>query len=172
VRNYKQQILKMVKTEQALRMKYLKSFDEKDLRKVNAVDKENREEFKKIFRETGYISSEHGKDVQLAAFLLVQHMPKEDLFFMKKYLSLMKEDLENINPVNYAQLADRVRIYEGKEQMYGTQFELVDKDRNLYRLKEIYNYHSVDKRREKIGLEPLRKYIKKLSKERGIRIEM
>lgn len=140
--------------------------------RVKEIDEKNRKEFKKIFQKTGYISSKYGKDVQLAAFLLVQHMPKEDLPFMKKYLSLMKEDLKNINPINYAQLADRVRIYEGKKQMYGTQFELVDKDKNLYRLKKICNFQSVDKRRERIGLEPLRKYIKKLSKERGIRIEI
>ena len=160
----KQKILEMADLDQSVRRD--------NPERIKEVDERNREEFKKIFQKTGYISSKYGQDVQLAAFLLVQHMPKEDLSFMKKYLSLMKEDLKNINPINYTQLADRVRIYEGKKQMYGTQFELVDKDKNLYRLKEICNFQSVDKRRERIGLEPLRKYIKKLSKERGIRIEI
>jgi len=160
----KQKILEIADSDQSVRRD--------NPERIKEVDRKNRKEFKKIFQKTGYISSEHGKDVQSAAFLLVQHMPKEDLPFMKKYLSLMKEDLKNINPINYAQLADRVRIYEGKKQMYGTQFELVDKDKNLYRLKEICNFQSVDERRERIGLGPLRKYIKKLSKEKGIRIEM
>ena len=82
----------------------------------------------------------------------------------------MKDDLEHINPLNYAQLVDRVRIYEGKKQMYGTQFELVNKEENIYKLKEIYDFKNIDKRREEIGLKPLSTYIKELEGERGIKV--
>lgn len=163
-------ILKMAEREQSLRMKYLKTNSEEDFQMVKDVDKINREEFKKIFKETGYISSEYGKDVQLAAFLIVQHMPKDDTSFMKQYLSLMKDDLGNINPLNYAQLVDRVRIYEGKNQLYGTQFTSIEDKKDIYRLHKVYNSKEVDKRRKEMGLEPLKEYIKKISKERNITI--
>lgn len=169
-KNITNKILKMAKREQSLRMKYLKTYNEEDFPRIKEIDKLNREEFKKIFKEIGYISSEYGKEVQLAAFLIVQHMPKDHTPFMKKYLSLMKDDLENINPLNYAQLVDRVRIYEGKKQLYGTQFTSINGKKDTYKLYKIYNSKEVDKRRKEIGLEPLKEYIEKISKERNITI--
>jgi len=163
-------ILKMANRDQTLRMRYLKTSSEKDSQKIKEIDKINREIFKDIFKETGYISSKYGEDIQIAAFLIVQHMPKDDILFMKKYLSLMKDDLKNINILNYAQLVDRVRIYEGKKQLYGTQFSTVEDKKDTYRLHEIYNPKDIDSRRKEIGLEPLKEYIEKLSKERKIKI--
>jgi len=163
-------ILKMAKRDQSLRMKYLKTNSEKDFQKIKDVDKINRKDFKKVFKEIGYISSEYGKEVQLAAFLIVQHMPKNDTSFMKNYLSLMKDDLKNINPLNYAQLVDRVRIYEEKKQLYGTQFTSIEGERNTYRLHKIYNSKEVDKRRKEIGLDSLNQYLEKISIERNITI--
>ncbi len=163
-------ILKMAEKEQSLRMKYLKTNSEEDFQMVKDVDKINREEFKKIFKEIGYISSKYGKDVQLAAFLIVQHMPKDDTSFMKQYLSLMKDDLKNINPLNYAQLVDRVRTYEGKNQLYGTQFTSIEGKKGTYKLHKIYNSKGVDRRRKEIGLETLKEYLERISLERNITI--
>jgi len=151
-------ILEMSKRDQEVR---------KNMGSMKDIDEENRREFKKIFKEVGYISSEYGKDVQLGAFLIVQHMPKEDIPFMKEYLSLMKNDLKNIKPLYYALLTDRVRMYEGKRQMYGTQFVLVD---DIYKLHPITNIKNVDIRRKEIGLEPLEDYLLELSKDRDISI--
>ncbi|MGI5897618.1 MAG: DUF6624 domain-containing protein [Candidatus Dojkabacteria bacterium] len=164
------EIIKIAKREQSLRMNYLKTGSSKDWEKIKYIDKRNREKFKKIFKEVGYISSKYGKEAQLSAFLIVQHMPKEDVSFMKKYLYLMKDDLININPLSYAQLLDRVRIYEGKEQLYGTQFISVKGKKNTYRLNRIFNQDKVDLRRNEIGLEPLKEYLKKIAKERNITI--
>jgi len=169
-KNITNKILKMAKREQSLRKKFLKTNSEEDFQKVKDVDKINREEFKKIFEEIGYISSEYGKEVQLAAFLIVQHMPKEDTPFMKEYLYLMKDDLKNINPLNYAQLVDRVRIYEGKNQLYGTQFTSIQGKEEIYKLHKIFNQEKVDSRRKEIGLEPLKQYLAKISRERNITI--
>ncbi len=162
----------MAQEDQSLRNNYLKTLTDKSLKEMREKDEENREKFKKIFKERGYISSKYGKDVQLAAFLIVQHMPKEEHLFMKKYLSLMKEDLDNINTLNYAQLVDRVRIYEGKKQLYGTQFELVEGREGVYKVKEIYDFKRVNERREKIGLGKLEEYVEELVKERDIKITL
>lgn len=170
IKNFKQEILEMAEQDQSLRNRYFQTFNEEDFSNIKKADKKNRKRFKEIFEKVGYISSKQEKDLHLAAFLIVQHMPKEEYSFMKKYLSFMKDDLEHINPLNYAQLVDRVRIYEGKKQMYGTQFELVNKEENIYKLKEIYDFKNIDKRREEIGLKPLSTYIKELEGERGIKV--
>lgn len=162
----------MALEDQSLRGNYLRTLTDKSLEEIIEKDKRNRKKFKKIFKEIGYISSKYGKDVQLAAFLIVQHMPKEECSFMKRYLSLMKEDLDNINPLNYAQLVDRIRIYEGKKQLYGTQFELIGKKEGVYKVKEIYDFKRVDERREKIGLGKLEEYLEELVKERDINITL
>jgi len=104
----------------------------------------------------------------MSAFLLVQHMPREEVSFMKKYLSLMKENMTGYSPNVYAMLTDRVRNWEGKKQLYGTQFISVEGKENTYKLKKIYKPKEVDNRRAEIGLEPLEDYIKKLAKERGV----
>ncbi len=168
--NFINKILEMAKREQSLREIYLKTKSEDDFKKIKEVDKENRKIFKQIFKEIGYISSEYGKDAQLAAFLIVQHMPKEDVLFMKKYLSLMKDDLKDINPLNYAQLVDRVRIYEGKNLMYGTQFSPIEGKKDIYKLHKIYKPKEVDLRRKHIGLESLSDYFERISKERNITV--
>lgn len=77
-------LLDMCKEEQDIRGEFFRTGDQKDLEKVVPVDKRNREEFKKIFAEVGYISKEYGKEAQRSAFLIVQHMPKEELSFRKK----------------------------------------------------------------------------------------
>ena len=82
----------------------------------------------------------------------------------------MKDDLGNINPLNYAQLVDRVRIYEGKNQLYGTQFTSIEGKKDTYKLHKIFSQEKVDFRRKEIGLEPLKQYLAKISRERNITI--
>jgi len=156
--------------DQGIRERYEQTKDKKDLTKMKNIDKINREEFKKIFKTTELITSKYGKDAQLSAFLIVQHMPRSEISFMKKYLSLMKRHLEDIEPLNYAMLCDRVETLQDKPQIYGTQFVSVEDSQNTYKLKELKEPELVDKRRRDIGLEPLEDYIKKLSKERNVRL--
>jgi len=137
---------------------------------MQKIDKTNREEFKKIFKTTGLITSEYGKDAQFAAFLIVQHMPRSEISFMKRYRSLMKKNLEDIEPLNFAMLCDRVEIWQNKPQIYGTQFVSVENKDNTFKLKELKDPELVDERRKEIGLEPLTDYIKKLSKERNVKL--
>ncbi len=75
---------------------------------------------KKILQDYKYIGVEYGKEVQEAAFLLVQHLPKADISSMKKYLLQMKKHREDVSPNHIALLTDRLRSWEGKKQDYGT----------------------------------------------------
>lgn len=163
-------LIEMANQDQLVREKYLSKKGKKYLAQMLKVDETNRNEFKEIFKQTGLITSEYGEEAQMAAFLIVQHMPREEVNFMKKYLSLMKENMTGYSPNVYAMLTDRVRNWEGKKQLYGTQFISVEGKENTYKLKEIYNAKEVDKRRIEIGLEPLEEYIEKLAKERGVKL--
>lgn len=160
----------MSKLDQEIRERYEQTKDKKDLEEMQRIDKVNREEFKKIFKTTGLITSEYGKDAQLSAFLLVQHMPRSEISFMKKYLSLMKNHLEDFEPINFAMLCDRVETWQNKPQIYGTQFVSVENSKDTFKLRELKNPDLVDQRRKEIGLEPLQDYIKKLSKKRNVKL--
>jgi len=161
-------LVEMANEDQRIRDKYLSKSGKKHLDEMLKIDEANRKEFKEIFEETGLITPEYGEEAQLAAFLIVQHMPREEVGFMKEYLSLMKKNMTGYSPNTYAMLTDRVRNWEGKKQLYGTQFISVEGKENIYKLKEIYKPKEVDKRRIEIGLEPLSEYIEKLAKERGV----
>lgn len=158
----------MAKKDQQIRDKYFSKNEKKYLDKMWKVDEANQKEFKEIFNETGLITSKYGSEAQMAAFLIVQHMPREDVKFMKKYLTLMKKSMAGYPTNIYAMLVDRVRNWEGKDQLYGTQFMPVEGLESTYKLKELYRPNMVDKRRIELGLEPLGDYIKKLQEERGV----
>jgi len=160
----------MSNLDQEIRRRYEQTKNKEELKEMQKIDKINRKEFKKIFKTTGLITSEYGKDAQLAAFLLVQHMPRNEISFMKRYLSLMKKNLKDIEPLHFAMLCDRVETWQNKPQIYGTQFVPVENKDNTFKLKELIEPELVDKRRKEIGLEPLTDYIKKLSKKRNVKL--
>lgn len=168
-----QKILKMCKEEQDIRENFFKTGDKKDLKRVKPVDKRNREEFKKIFKQVGYISAEeYGEEVHRAAFLIVQHMNKEDLDFRKTYEKCMKKDLKNIKPHRYAMMVDRNRKYEGKLQLYGTQSMIVEGQEKTCKIMDIYEIEELDLRRKKIGLGTIQEEIDKIKTEKGFTLIM
>lgn len=162
------QILNLVKQDQTIRERYWKTKSKVDLAKMKTIDKANQQKFKKILKTTKYIGKEYGEDIQEAAFLLIQHMSKSDLPIMKSYLTQLKKHINDIPHNQIALLTDRIKNWEGKKQYYGTQFEYIN---GKYKIKPIWNIKEVDKRRKKIGLEPLNEYIEKLQKEKNITID-
>ncbi|HRI05726.1 MAG TPA: hypothetical protein PLV59_02160 [Candidatus Dojkabacteria bacterium] len=168
VKKIAKRLIMMAKRDQEVRDKYFALNDKKYLDEMWKIDEKNQREFKEIFRQVGLITSEYGSEAQMSAFLIVQHMSREEVKFMKNYLSLMKKNITGY-PLNiYAMLVDRVRNWEGKDQLYGTQFMPVEGKENTYKLKKLYKSHLVEKRRMELGLEPLGEYIKKLQEERGV----
>lgn len=161
-------ILDMCKEEQEIRENFFKTGDKKGLKNVESIDKRNREDFKEIFKQTGYISpQEYGEEVHRAAFLIVQHMPKEELPFRKMYEKFMKKDLKNIEPHRYAMLVDRNRTYAGKSQLYGTQFVPVETKNKTYRIDRTYKIEELNVRRRKLGMTTIEEHIDRVKKEKG-----
>ncbi len=120
------------------------------------VDRENRNEMKKIIGEYGLISiSKFGKDASYMAWLLVQHFPREDVEFMKNYLKLMKDNFNDVDKRNTAYLEDRIDLYEYNPQTYGTQTVSIEGQLHFHKLKKV---EGIDELRKSIGLGTLVEY--------------
>ena len=108
-----------------------------------------------IISSIGYPTIEKvGKDANEAAWLIIQHsIGQPD--FMRKCLELLKEAVgeKQANPKNLAYLIDRVASFEGKPQLYGTQFDW-DENGSLSP-KPFDNLIKVNQRRQSIGLNTL-----------------
>lgn len=131
---------------------------------VNNVDESNREKIIKIIKRHGLITiDDFGKKASNAAWLLIQHFPREEIEFMKDYLSLMEKNLDKVNKRNYAYLYDRIKTYEKKPQKYGTQ-AFTDEENKVTQFYKIQNIDKVDEYRAETGLKPLNEYAKELDK--------
>jgi hypothetical protein len=100
--------------------------------------------------------SKVGQQASHMAWLLVQHAD-HDRDFQRACLALMRaQPAAEVNPQNIAYLEDRVRIGEGRPQLFGTQFH-TNKQGELEPL-PIENPEQVDARRTAIGLSTLAEY--------------
>ncbi|RXM53245.1 MULTISPECIES: DUF6624 domain-containing protein [unclassified Chryseobacterium] len=88
---------------------------------MECVHKANAERLKEIIREIGFPTiSKVGQKASDAAWLIIQHSIGEPQF-MKECYVLMEESDHDINPKNKAYLYDRIQVFQGKPQKYGTQ---------------------------------------------------
>jgi len=95
-----------------------------------------------------------GKEANKATWLIIQHsigLPE----FMKKCAKLLEKAVnENkADPKSLAYLNDRIAVFEGKKQLYGTQFDW-DEYGNLSP-NHFVDINKVNKRRKSIGLNTL-----------------
>lgn len=99
-----------------------------------------------------------GKKGSRTLFLVIQH---SDLDTQEKYLPIMREAVfkGNASASQLALLEDRVAIRQGKRQIYGSQIGR-DPETNKYYVQPLDDPDNVDKRRAKVGLEKLAKYLK------------
>ena len=102
-----------------------------------------------------------GDDGAEAAWMIVQHAISEpDL--QRKALALIQEAVARGEAQAWqaAMLEDRIRGFEGKLQIYGTQFDW-DDGREMSPYPGIEDPEQVDERRRQVGLEPLADAIKR-----------
>ena len=136
----------MAKVDQAMRMNWIEKGTDWDAK----IDNANQKRLKQIVNEYGWLTiSLVGKEASHAAWLIAQHAPC--LKFMEKCLDLMEQlPPGEVNPGNIAFLKDRVLMFNGKPQIYGTQFLGFGKDIKVY---NIQDPEHVDERRASVGLE-------------------
>jgi len=159
----REELLKRVDQDQAIRNELIshgvKSPDKTILARMQAIDAANTERMKAIVKRYGWPGPELvGSDGSEAAFLLVQHA---DLAFQKEMLPLVEKAYRSggLSGQDYALLLDRVRVGEGRPQVYGTQAKRFEEwNGQEPALQPIEDEANVDKRRAEVGLPPLAEY--------------
>lgn len=114
---------------------------------------------KAIFDQYGYPGySLIGKEASDQYFLLVQHSDFEPAF-QQQVLRSMKTEVfhKNASGSQYAFLTDRVEINAGRPQVYGTQVIMGLQTQ----IKPCRDTANLDKRRLKVGLEPIHEYLER-----------
>src|ERR1700752_5198900 len=95
--------------------------------RIQAIDTANTEWMRAIVKRYGWPTPNLvGRDGAEAAFFIVQHA---ELAFQKEMLPLVEKAYRNseLHGQSYALLLDRVRVGEGKTQIYGIQAKPFDK---------------------------------------------
>lgn len=160
------ELLKRLKADQAARIelaqKYQGAVPASAMESLAKTDEDNAAWIKQMIEKHGWLGkSLVGGDGAQAAFLLVQHAAK-DLEFQKKSLELLQKAVKDgdAQAVHLAYLTDRVRLAEGKPQVYGTQTKITKEGK--FEVPPIEDEANVDKRRAEVGLEPLADYIERM----------
>ena len=129
-------------------------------REMKAIHDSNAKRLNRIIDVIGFPTSEKiGEEASNAAWLIIQHsIGQPD--FMKKWAALMEIEVKNgqADKINFAYLTDRIAVFEGNPQRYGTQFDW-DENGEMSPAK-IDEYDKVNERRKAIGLHSLEEQIK------------
>jgi len=159
----REELLRMRDVDQAARQRWTADkLGEKPAREIIALDEKHTTRLRAIFKEHGFPGvSLVGKDGAEAAHTLLLHSPS---------LDLKKEGLAHLEAAAkkgevpmwaVAGLADKILTAEGKPQLYGMNFDLIDGELVL-NLKKVVDPARLEERRAKAGLPPLTEYVKGL----------
>lgn len=132
----------------------------------NRIDVGNTDRLREIVREHGWPGrSLVGEDGCHNAWLLAQHADRQ-LDFQREALALLAQAVaaEDASAKDLAYLTDRVRMNEGREQLYGTQIADVTDGRAVPW--PIEDPERLDERRAAAGLERFADYVARWSEER------
>lgn len=127
------------------------------IRKIIAFDSSSTKRLKELLGSAAWFTKENvGRDGLEAAFIILQHSPDHD--FQKSCLSHIEKQAKNgdLSMQDFAMLLDRTLVSENKQQVYGTQIQLVNDEWVPYPIEDPAN---VDKRRSEIGLFSMEQYL-------------
>jgi hypothetical protein len=94
-----------------------------------------------------------------AAFLVLQHCG--NAFVMEKYVPIMQQaaDSNELSKSSLALYIDRIKMFKGQKQIYGSQMVYNDSLKKL-ELYPVENLEVIDSLRKSAGLKPLGEYLK------------
>ncbi|AZA76210.1 hypothetical protein EG347_01030 [Chryseobacterium sp. G0186] len=88
---------------------------------MEKVHKANAKRLREMINEIGFPTlSKVGEKASDAAWLIIQHSIGEPEF-MKECLRMVDEHIHDVNLKNRAYLYDRIQVFQGQPQKYGTQ---------------------------------------------------
>ena len=120
------------------------------------IDKANMQRLDAIIKRFGWPGNRFaGIENAKSAFLVLQHA---DLASQHQYLPVLRAAVANgeADGSDLAMLEDRVRVRDGKPQLYGTQFKSA-KSMELYPVEDEAH---LEQRRNELGMIPMAEYIK------------
>lgn len=152
--NTAKEIIELQKADLELRDKLIQNGQLSDgyNKEMEALHNRNAEILNKIIDKIGYPTVDKvGKEANEATWLVIQHSIGQPEFMKKCAVLLEKAVNENQgNAKQSAYLTDRIAVFEGRPQLYGTQF---DWDENGEMNPNSFDdLESVNQRRETIGL--------------------
>jgi hypothetical protein len=153
--NLRAQLLARGEADQRQRLRPDGNIDE-----MQRVDQDNSAWFRALVNDRGWPGqSLVGADAAQAAFLLAQHTPDHELqrWFLPHLRTAVGDG--EAQPADLALLEDRVRMFLGQPQRYGSQFILVD---GALQLHEVEDPDTLDERRAAVGLEPFADYQRRI----------
>jgi hypothetical protein len=158
------ELLQMEKVDQDARFKCSNGRSDEQIKCLaeisKSIDEPNTKRITQIFDQIGFPNTTKvGKEGLEAYMTLLQHAPTDELRL--RSLGPISKSFKNkeIPPMAYANFVDRLRLHQGKKQLYGSGFELKDDKLVMNPTEDVKN---LEKRRAKIGLPPMAEYVKGL----------
>lgn len=127
-------------------------------KELGKIDAENTNHLKRILPRDGWFRIKRdGEQVASNAWLIVQHSP--DHAFQRRVLDLMMPLVAtgDASGGDYALLFDRVAMFEGKRQRYGSQIVCND---GRFEPSPVEDPARLDQLRASVGLEPIAEYLR------------
>lgn len=160
----RRELLRMYEAEQAARKPMEDGVwaDEAESRRIQAIDDANTKRLTEIVRRHGFPTVRLvGKDAVQAAFVIMIH--SQSLALKKRALPYVRSAARRGEIPNdaFASLTDTILRAEGKPQVYGTKFDLVEGKRFV--IAPTRDPARLDARRAALGLPPIAVYAKGLS---------
>lgn len=126
------------------------------------VDELTRNQLKEIFKEYDFPTRELiGQDAMDGVFYIIQHADGDKEWQKLQFPNIELAVKKGIfSGQKYAYLYDRIKVNSGKNQLYGTQFKMVDPSTNRYELVPVKNLPDLNKRRKEMGMMPIELYEK------------
>jgi hypothetical protein len=131
--------------------------------RMEETHRRNAERLKAIIEQHGWPGrSLVGEDGMIAAWFIAQHAIG-DPPFQRRVLELLKDAHRrcDVSPQAVAFLDDRIRMFEGRPQIHGTQFET--DERGMYRPYQIEDPEHVNERRLAIGMNTIEERTRELN---------
>lgn len=124
---------------------------------MESVHRENAARLRAVIAEHGWPGRTLvDEDGAAAAWRIVQHSIGEP-DFMRSCLVLLQEAATNAeaDAASVAYLEDRIQVYEGRPQRYGTQYDWDMEGRWMVPMGGVEEPEAVDERRAAVGLPPI-----------------
>ena len=128
------------------------------MKKMCIQDSINEVKVSEILDKYGWLGTDVvGENGNSALWFVIQH---SDLHMMTKYLPMMKDALKDkkLQASKMALLEDRMALWQGRKQIYGSQLSWNLKTKETFIL-PLEDPDNVDKRRASAGLLPLAEYL-------------